>query len=160
LSWVPCDQVCQYYEIKNAEQKAIIERDKDIITWRQHELYRKTKLELQNQCKLMSLNCTGTKIELIKRLAGNDKGNSIYIAISDIPNSLSGIASMHVAAIRTVLGTLGLSIFGSKEELVLRLFMHKHQPDVVFKSERDALLDVIQIAKQIIKTQSQLDLYL
>ncbi|XP_045170664.2 uncharacterized protein LOC123533093 [Mercenaria mercenaria] len=162
LAWVPPQDVDKFINLKKEEENAQIEKDRENMVWKSNPLFKLKKKELVQKCKQMTINQDGTKIDLIKRLWENQEDHiyeELYTGeLETVPSTISGITSMSISAIRIILAHHEVKTVGSKEELVLRLFMLKHQPDCCLDGKREGLLDLIKMCEHFLKIQVQMEL--
>ena len=69
LAWIPVEDVKKYFQIKCEKMEKEYQSDLERETWRSHNLYKKSVVELQQECKNFKQSTTGQKHELVKRLA-------------------------------------------------------------------------------------------
>ena len=95
--------------------------------WRSHKLYKKSVADLQQQCKVSGVSSNGQKHKLVERLvlkSGGSQPSSDPIRyhgdLSSLPKSLSEIKKLSIPRIKYILRSHAMSIYGRKDELVLR----------------------------------------
>ena len=170
LSWITPHEVKAYHDkctdiYRNQE---ITEREKE--RWKIHPQYRtSTKSQLEATCRQMRIPVTSAlaKHELLK-LISEKKGeappqppkNIAYSGeLSTIPTSVSGISTLTIAKLRSILKFHRIPIVGNKDQLVLRVHLLRHNKlDAVTAREERQLEDLIGLVRSIIRKQKSLSI--
>ena len=135
LTWITVRDVIEYFKyrrekVENDYQQSI-QREK----WKDHELYKKTLPELRQLCKNNNVSSKGNKHELVQSIAqqdedGESEENGFYPDYdgdpSSLPKTVSNIRKLPIATLKYILKSHALSYCGSKDELVLRVFLLSH----------------------------------
>ena len=129
LAWVTPEEASTYYS--SFHKKLEDEKDQDIKrkTWKQYmyALYQESKETLVNwMCSQSGLLASGKKHELVECLSQkNTEFDLHYGKIGSIPNSTAGMMRLSVAQLRTILRKHQILHLGTKEELIMRVWLLK-----------------------------------
>ena len=163
LSWVPPREVKDYQKKlqDQLDNQKIMEKEKN--RWKSHELYRKnTKVQLEALCRKSKIPVTSSLakhqlVSLITSKRGEEPPsqspvNSEYNGNrSSIPTTTTAISRLTVAYLKSILAYHHLPVLGSKEQLVLRVYLLRHNEiAAVAAREERQLKDLIDLANKII----------
>jgi hypothetical protein len=131
-----------------------IEREK----WRNHELHKKSLVELHQICKKNGLSRKGNKHERVRRIAQNNgetEENSFHPDYNGDPSSLpytvANIRKLPIATLKYILKSHALSYCGNKDDLVLRVFLLSHgRTHLCSFSQAKIIKETIVSARKII----------
>ncbi len=165
VAWVPPKEVREYYNKSSEEQNRVIGNDIKREQWKNHKLYKeKSKHELEVLCKEMRIpvNAGLNKHELVQLISdskGEDPPAEIQLYSGDvhsIPSSTVAISKLPVAMLRSVLYHHGFHTHGSKDELVIRVFLVKHQRTSAMFAREKQLRSFIKVVLELIHCQRML----
>lgn len=159
LCCTPIEDVKLKIQEAKTKQDKIIEEGKENERYRAHRLYKKKKIELEEECKKQNLDFKNKKKhELVKLLLkGQELPEYVTKKISNIPSTLSAISSLPVADLRCILAENGLPTIGVKDELALRVYLKKsHKEDFISRTEATHILEIIKLAQNVIQQQEKI----
>lgn len=162
LVWLPQATVVEYFQQKREQLRYDLEQDTRREKWRKHPLYSKKMEELCLMCKKEGLPTLGQKHHLVEQLAElrgetQEENSPDYDGdLNAISTSMSKLRKFPVARIRYILNYHGITACGTKEDLVLRLFLVCHgRYYLCFKQEEDEILKTIGFAEEIIQEEKR-----
>ncbi|CAC5422873.1 SGSM3 [Mytilus coruscus] len=162
LSWITKTEVENYFHHLRKQMEKDLTNEIERNRWQNHELFKKTKAELVKMSADQNVPSTGTKVDLVKKLAEKLEievpERSIFDGdLSTIPDSIQGIHRLNIAKIKEVLSFFQVPTIGTKDELSLRLLaLRLGSRNLIFQKEANLILDLINISKQLIFAQKSL----
>lgn len=162
LVWLPQTTVEEYFKQKREQLRYDLEQDKLREKWRKHPLYTKKVDELCALCKEKGLPTKGQKHHLVRQLVevlGDTQEESKPGYDGDlkrVQTSMSELRKLSIARIRYILNYHGITVCGTKEELVLRLFLVCHgKYHLCFEQEENEILRTIRLAEEILQEEKR-----
>lgn len=155
----------EYYSKCDEQVTNMLEVDRKREHWKEHPLYRdNTKEDLQKLCHSLRIPTAAsvTKLqlaELICRHRGNSLPNSVQRQpysgrIGSVPRTVKAINQLPASTLRGILHYHKFPVLGSKEQLVLRVFLiTQGETAAVLAREEEQLMDLIRISKLLITAQ-------
>lgn len=142
------------------------EKDKDVAKalhdafkreqWKEHRLYRERKETLMSMCKEKGIETSGTKYEIVERLAlamnePSPKEPELFTGDKVLPKSTKDIAKMSIAHLQSVIKFHGLVPCGSKDELVLRVsLITNNRKHLCFNREWQRFQELVSVTREFI----------
>ena len=165
LAWIPTtgfNSVSSFFTDIRKKWDKEYEDDLKRDQWRNNPLYAQTKASLSKLCAQNKLSIDGPKHDLVERLAmfNNDdipaqdlfRGN-----LEDIPLTMGELNKLSIGYLRQILRSQGLLFCGTKEELVLRVFLLRNgRQYLILSTEQKALMEMIHLAEDVIQVQLQM----
>lgn len=164
LCWCPENEIRRYLQNKETEAETDYAETMHRAKWQQHKLYNNSKESLENMCRENNLNSNGTKNRLVENLVdklGLERPLELqkYLGnLADVPSNIAEIKKLPVYKLKQFLRFHNIQWTGSKDQLALRvLALRTGTTNLLFRRERQGLLDAIQIAKKLIFSQITLN---
>lgn len=160
LSWLPIEEVTAYFAGKREKAEKSRRNNIGRETWRKHPLYKHNMNELEQICKNGNVIFKGPKHAIVKALAlaqGEDIPDDFQADYNGdfkkLPKSISMLKKLPSATLQYILKYHNLSVAGKKDNLVLRVFLLRH--------ERSHLASYMQVreVQDLIKLTQTLILY-
>ena len=168
LSWVTPYEVREYYKNQSNQYEQQIESEREKDRLKSHDLYKSnTKPELEKICRKLRIPVTSTllKHQLVSLIIKN-KGEQMPAdnykpysgKLEEIPISLSKINnSLTIPRLRLILKFHGLPITGTKDQLVMRVYLLRcNKTAAVSAKEEQQLQDLISMIYKMILEQRRL----
>lgn len=168
LAWVNPTDLSEFYSKLKTQLESTLIADKEREKWKSHSLYKEnTKPQLEAICRKLNIPVTSsiTKHQLVSLIAQkrgiSEPANSLPLyssRITSLPTSTSAISHMPVAQLRAVLQHHNVSVSGTKDQLVLKVYLLRHGRTAAISAKEEQVKDLIQITKQLIFAQRKLQL--
>lgn len=167
LCWVPVNDVKMHFKEQREKMEKEYENDLERERWKQHHLYGKRVKDLQDMCIENDIHYRGLqKHELVSQLsAKTDKDpppdyKPIYNGnIQSISEDIITIKKFPVTLLKFILKSHGITFKGSKDQLVLRVFLLRHRRHhFAFKSQIDEVQTTIEHATQVMYAEIEHDI--
>ena len=170
LSWTTLSDVREYIKKFQAQIDAQIEAERERERWKSNTLYKtKTKPQLEVLCKKLKIPVTHALakhqlacliLEKQGELLSAPSPISLYSGdLTTVPTTSTAINRLTIAKLRLILGHHNLPIVGSKEQLVMRVFLLRHnRTGAVSAREEGQIKDLIKLVYEIIYQQRRLHL--
>ena len=169
LSWVTQTEVTNYIKKVQTQIEAQLEAELEKMRWRTHPLYKsKTKAQLEAECKQLKIPVTSNLAKhQLTTLIVKKKGElpppelshkELYSgALPDIPTSIAAINRLTIPVLRAILKHHKIPNIGIKENLVMRVFLLRHNRTVGITSrEEKQIKDLINLVYKVILEQRKL----
>ena len=169
LTWTKPDEVEQYFEQCRQQVQKLLEDDEKLDAWKHHHLYKdNTKEDLQKICQQYKIPVTAAvnKLQLVQLIA-QQTGEAALPTTSKkysgllraIPVSVSAINKLTTSKLREILNYHKLPILGSKDRLVMRVFLLRNGENAaIIAREQKQLIDLIRVCKLLIIAQKKANL--
>jgi hypothetical protein len=170
LAWITPAEVKAHHQklIHQYENQEAAEQERE--RWKMHPLYRSNKKpQLEVICRQLKIPVTQSlpKFQLVKLIVAKKKeqpppepklikysGN-----LSTIPTSMAAINHLTIPKLRSILKYHHISQFGSKDQLVIRVHLLRHnRSDAVTAREEGQLTDLTHLIYEVIRKQKQLNI--
>lgn len=146
LAWVNPTDLSEFYSKLKTQLESTLIADKEREKWKSHSLYKEnTKPQLEAICRKLNIPVTSsiTKHQLVSLIAQkrgiSEPANSLPLyssRITSLPTSTSAISHMPVAQLRAVLQHHNVSVSGTKDQLVLKVYLSVQQQYPLKKKNR------------------------
>ena len=163
LSWCSEDEVRTYLANKKEDAVKDYESSLHIARWRTHDLFSKSKTALEEMCKRNNLDHDDTKSRLVEKLCQKlqlkepDEVAEFDGDLSVIPTKVTEISKLPVFKLKQFLHFYDIPWSGNKDQLVLRvLALRTGMTHLLFRRERDGILELIATAEQLISAQKEI----
>ena len=157
MSWIPLSLCQEVYEKHLENVKNVIDSDVKREKWKEHPLYAtKKRNQLEDICKSLKIPVHGNinKVELVQLISEHNNeapphDKALYSGeIARIPTTQAAISKLPVSKLRAILKWHGISILGSKDELILRVqLLRAGKTASIFNKEEAELRQIIEIAQ-------------
>ena len=170
LSWTTPANVKEYIKKVHAKIEAQIESENERQRWKCDALYKtQTKPQLEALCRKLKIPVTASvpKHQLArliyekqgKPLPPPSSGELYSGDLSTVPTTSVAINRRTIPNLRSILKHHNLPIVGTKEQLVMRVFLLKHnKTSAVTAREEGQIKDLIKLVYEVIYQQRQLQL--
>ena len=168
LCWVPEVDVVKYFDDKEKQLREEQHDGFQRLKWKQHELYRKKKNELEKMCSEKKIGACGKKYELVERVSVANEEEpppevDRFNGTTSLPTTTKEIAILPACYLQSVLQWHGMPSSGTKDELVLRVtLIANNRRHLCFNRERKMFLDMLSMVQTLVlveKKQSLLSGY-
>ncbi len=158
LCWVPLEKVQLHLKEHREKMEKEYEHDLERERWKQHSLYKKRVKELQEICIQYNIHYKGlSKYELVRLLSARTDDDpppsckpSYSGSVQSLPEDITAIKKFPVTLLKFILKYHGITYKGTKDQLVLRVFLLRHRRHhLAFKSQIDEITLTIKQAKRI-----------
>ena len=168
LSWITSSLVKQYKKKITCQIDSQMEMDKEKDRWKSHPLYKQnTKEKLEAMCKKLQVPVTPAMakhqlVEIVAEKTGvvppKIDANLQYNGnLTALPTSTAGLNRLTIAKLRYILRHHGFAPIGSKDQLVLKVYLlHHGQITAIVAQERDRIKRLVSTCNQIILAQRSL----
>ena len=170
LAWIPTSLCKQFYEKQKKHIEDMIANDCNREAWNAHPLMRSyKKQELESMCrrKRIPISSSLNKFELVRLLSEHSKETPIPTpplysgSLASVPDTTTSIARLSVGKLRAILHWHHISPLGTKEELVLRVFLLRQQKTaVMFNQQEEDIRNTIDIVDKVIKAERVMNMSL
>ena len=155
LSWVTPSKVKQYNKKIKCQIDSQMKMDEEKDRWKSHPLYKQnTKEKLEAMCKKLQVPVTAAMAkhqlaEIIAEKTGVvppkiDTSVQYNGNLTVLPTSTSGLNHLTIAKLRCILQYHGFAPVGSKDQLVLRVYLLRHgQVTAIVAQERDQIKKLV-----------------
>ena len=171
LSWVTPSEVRRYKTKLDDQLEHQIKSEREKSRWKTHSLYQdKTKPQLEAMCRELRIPVTSSlqKYQLVSLIA-QKKGEvpppepsiTQYCGkVQDIPTAITRINNtMTIPHLRSILKYHDLPHIGTKEQLVMRVYLLRHNKSAAAAArEEEQLRDLIHLAYKTIREQRRLSI--
>ena len=171
LSWVTPSEIRRYKTKLDDQLEHQQESEREKNRWKTHSLYRdKTKPQLETICRELRIPVTSSlqKYQLVSLIAEKkgevpppESSTTQYCGrVQDIPTAITKIYnSMTIPHLRTILKYHGLPHIGTKEQLVMRVYLLRHNKSAAAAArEEEQLRDLVHLAYKTIREQRRLSI--
>ena len=170
LSWVTPREVKDYISKQENQYDNQIKSEMQRRRWKVHPLYKNNNREkLAGMCRSMHIPVTSAlaKHDLAKLICETkgepcppDYTQPLYHGkLSAVPCTTSAINKLTIHELRAILKHHGYSTIGTKDQLILRVFMLRHNKRVgITAREEEQLKDLVQLTYKLIYEQRKLSL--
>lgn len=168
LAWTRLDETREYYAKLHAQVQSTLESDTQREKWKDHPLYKEnSKDDLVKMCHTLKIPVQAclSKVRLVMLIAEKKEEQQPSRPMGytgrlvGVPMTSSGIGNLSVGSLRRILHFHRLPVLGSKEELVLRVFLLRQgKTAAVTAREEEKLKDLIGIIKLLIWAQRKIEI--
>ena len=171
LSWVTPSEVRRYKSKLDDHLEHQMKSEREKYRWKTHFLYRyKTKPQLEAMCRELRIPVTSSLqkyqlVSLITQKNGEapppESSTTQYCGrVQDIPTAITRINNtMTIPHLRSILKYHGLPHLGTKEQLVMRVYLLRHNESAAAAArEEEQLRDLINLAYKTIREQRRLSI--
>ena len=168
LSWITSSEVKQYKKKITCQIDSQMEMDKEKDRWKSHPLYKQnTKEKLEAMCKKLQVPVTPAMakhqlVEIVAEKTGVvppkiDATLQYNGNLTALPTSTAGLNRLTIAKLRYILRHHGFAPIGSKDQLVLKVYLLRHvKITAIVAQERDRIKRLVGMCNQIILAQRSL----
>ena len=169
LSWVTPSEVREYKKKLDNQYEQQLKSEREKNKWKKHSLYRnKTKPQLESMCRKLRIPVTSSLLKhqlvsLVSQKSGEsappDLPHTLYCGkLQGIPTSVTKIGNtMTIPYLRSILKYHQLPFSGSKDQLVMRVYLLRHNKSAAAATkEVEQLRDLINLAYATIREQRRL----
>ena len=168
LAWLPVSSTSEYMRKAKQRMEESFQDDIERDTWSQHPLYRKSKTELEAECKKAGMQVDRlTKHKLVKQLANHEDTGVEDVEplpeykgdLSAVPSTMSALSKLQMSYLKKILKCHGVHYDGTKAELVLWVMLLKSKRSyLLFERERVMITEAVYMAKDLIFAQKRMKL--
>lgn len=164
LVWLPVESVKEYFEKRQKKVEKCFRDNMEKETWRKHPSYQLTLSELQQKCKDLHIPFKGPKFALAKAIIkskGDVHPQEFKVAnyngnISSLPKTVTELKKFPIPSLQFMLRQHNQSITGTKDDLVLRLFLLRNgRGHLISYWEVKEISKLIVTSKRILHHQLQ-----
>ena len=161
LSWLPISEVKEHFSQLKLQSEEEIKKDVLREKIKGTDIYKKSKAELIKQCRELSLNCAGTKLDLAERIVVSQnidistEVTSLYDGdLLALPISSSQVRKLNMAKLRAILRYHNIPSSGNKDQLVLNVcLLRAGRKHLINHDERSRLSELINTVEVLIAHQ-------
>ena len=170
LSWITPQEVTDYIAKVERQLEHQTKAEFEKRRWKMHTLYKhNTKDKLEAMCRNLRIPVTPSLAKHnLAELICKKKGEPLppqytqplyHGKLSVVPNTTSAINKLTIHELKAILKHHGYSPIGNKDQLVLRVFMLRHNKRAAITArEEEQLKDLIQLTYKLIFEQRALSL--
>ncbi|CAC5411981.1 unnamed protein product [Mytilus coruscus] len=164
LAWLTPVQLKDEIKKQHDKMEQGLDNDKSRERWKNHDLFKKTVADLQMEAKNAHIiySAKHTKTDLVQFIAEkknlklpNDiddyQGN-----LSDIPTDIQNLTNLSICELRQILRYHNLNFSGTKDELVMRVFLLRHKRSyMIIETTVSKLSKIAEISVSLIIWQKR-----
>ena len=167
ISWTTPSDVRQYIKKVQDKIEAQFQSERERERWKSNTLYKtKTKPQLEQMCRQLKIPVTPALAKhQLTSLILEKQGKSLPLVnttsysgnLTAVPTTTAAINRLTITNLRSILKHHNLPIVGTKEQLVMRVFLLRHnRTSVATAREEGQIRDLIALAYDCINQQRQL----
>lgn len=163
LSWCSLEEVENQLTKRKEDAVRDLENTLHLARSRTHDLFAKSKTQLEEMCQKHNVGNDESKSRLVEKLCKKldieepPKTEEYDGDPSAIPTQLEEIAKRPVYTLTQFLHYYNIPWLGSKGQLALRvLTLQTGTTHILFQTERDGILEMVDIVKQLISAQKEI----
>ena len=160
---MPESSLQEYFSQVDSNMQTQLEEDRLRQQWKSHALYAHNKQTLEGMCRKGRIPVTSNnmaKYHLVKLLSESQGEEPPLPEIlhsgnmASIPKSSTALNQLSVGKLQAVLHYHGVHPSGTKDELVLAVYLLVHgKKNAIFAKQKHQVLALIQIAEELILHQ-------